>query len=132
MRNILLCILPTSIIYLVLLIAIIVLYIKHSKKNVIIATILLILFVIGISFIMPFYKDIFEKKTITFEGTYTNYSSHTGLLLCPELEFTNEDKEVFVYLSSFEYSKYDLSEGSTYKVTYYKNSHAVYSIELIE
>ena len=131
MANLLWCTIPTSIIYFGVFVVILVLIIKHSKKNLLIALILLVLLIIAVPTLIPFYKDISQQEVETIEGTYTQYSRHIGLVPCSENAFENNSGRIYVYISDFQYSKCNLHERNRYKITCYKNSYAVHSIEMI-
>lgn len=133
MKNLWLCTIPTSIAILAVFGGIIYAFVKHSKINIFLGLCLIVVFVGSIIGMWSFYKDICQRETITFEGTYSDYlNAGIGLALSSKNTFETDDNKIYVYISNFQYSKYNLEKGNRYKVTYYKNSHAVYSIELIE
>ncbi len=133
MKNLWLCAIPTSIAILIVFGGIIYAFVKHSKINIFLGFCLIIVFVGSLIGMWPFYKDICQRETITFEGTYSDYhNAGIGLALSSKNTFETDDNEIDVYISNFQYSKYNLHKGSKYRITYYKNSHAVHSIELIE
>ena len=122
-------------IFIPILIIICILSIKF-KVGARIATILIC--VIGcvslIYFMYPYFKDIKNKETFQIEGVLS-YEIQNGsgcLPLTSLLCFEYDNNEEYVYVSKFMYSSYNLKKGSKYRVIYYKNSHAVNSIELIE
>ena len=134
MKNLWYCIIPTFLlIFIILLIAIIELIMKQPKK----AITSFLVFSVGLGILLfftwPYFKDVVHRDKITFEGVYTDYISNGGgnLLLTSKNYFTNDGVEIFVYISNFQYSKYNLNKGNKYKITYYKYSHAVCNIELI-
>lgn len=134
MKNLLLCIIPTLIMTLAFIVAIIILLIKHSKTSISISFVLLIGVIVFIYFSMPYLKDAKEKETLTFVGVYTTYISNGSgnPILCSKNIFENESNEIYVRISNFQFSKYNLKKGKKYKIVYYKSSHAVHSIESIE
>ena len=134
MKNLVYCIIPIFILSLVLLlIAIIQAITKQPKKALVSFLVFLICATIYVIFIWPYFKDIIHKETITFEGVYTKYigKGSGNLLLTSKNYFTNDGDEISVYISDFQFSKYNLNKGNKYKITYYKYSHAVCNIELI-
>lgn len=134
MKNLWFCIIPIfALICVLLVISIIQAITKQPKKALISFLVFLICTIIYIIFIWPYFKDVIHKETITFEGVYTTYigKGNGNLLFTSKNYFTNDGEEISVYISDFQFSKYNLNKGNKYKITYYKNSRAVYNIELI-
>lgn len=84
--------------------------------------------------IIPSLKDISQKELISFTGVYTDYT--TGSISMPSTSlntFVDENQnEDYLIISKFLFSQYGLKKGNTYHITYYKNSHVVYSVELCD
>ena len=132
MNNLLWCVIPTLIVSLVPLIATIIICIKKFKKCWWIALICFIGFLVLVIACIPYVKDVKGKELITFEGTYIDSNTISGNnLLTNKLHFKNGNKEKDVVLSVFLYENYNLKLNNKYKITYYKNSSAIHSIELL-
>lgn len=119
--------------FVILLIAIIQLITKKRKLAITSFIVFSVCTIIFVVFMRPYFKDIIHKETITFEGVYTTYigKGYGNLLFTSRNYFTNGGDEISVYISDFQFSKYNLNKGNRYKITYYKNSRAVCNIELI-
>lgn len=132
MKNLLWSFIPTLLISLVPLIVAIVISVKNFKKFWLIAIICFIGFLVLINACIPYIKDVNTKDVLTFEGVFVDSNTISGNnLLTNKLHFKNEDVGKDVVLSIFLYEGYNLKLNNKYRVTYYKNSHAVCNIELI-
>ena len=100
---------------------------------------LMILFLIGyeLSVYMPCFKDMKNGKTVSFQGKYIGKKGglrdNMHFTNCSIHYFTNEagERECIHTPNKF-YSKYPFMQGENYRVSYYKNSHVIYSIERCE
>lgn len=89
--------------------------------------------IIGGFALVPYFADLMDKETISFEGVYV-YSNPCPDLNNEEYFDTNGDGKSDDYFvrSIFNGSKYVPKKGKRYRVVVYKHSHTIYSLELLE
>ena len=136
LKNLLLEIIIESVILIVGLIFII--KERHNIKYVVMILIIISLFLgflIGTS--IPFYKDLRYKETVTYEGVcVASYSGISNLPFgCTKRLFDtdgNGKHDNYFWDSFLHGNKYVCEDGQRYRVTFYKHSHTIYSLEKIE
>ncbi len=92
-----------------------------------------IIIVTGIGLI-PYFKDISQRELVSFTGRYTkNTTGSNSIPGTSKNTFVDENQNKdYLIISKFLFSQYGLKKGNTYHITYYKNSHVVYSVELCD
>ena len=129
MKNILTLVIPFVVIGIVFIIAAIVVVIKKPKQYKFTAiTLVLLAIALFIAEGTRFGKDIINKETYTFVGTYERLET-SGITGTNTNYFTVDGEQQKVYIPKFYWSDYNLVEGERYKVTYYAHSGVVQNIE---
>ena len=111
------------------LIAAIVVLIKKPKLRIFISVVCFIFAIILPITSISYYKDIANQETETFIGTFVDDQSVNR---SRPFIFNTSDGKTSVYAGiADDYNNY-FEKGKRYKVEYYKNTHIIYSVELVE
>lgn len=132
MKNLWIILAPLLVLLIGFIVAIIILFFKRPKHYLAINIILVILVILCIIFcLLPYFKDLAKQQKNVFTGRYA-YSVTTGVTPGTKyLKFENDNKEDYIIVPRIT-REFNLEEGKIYKVTYFINTHVVYSVELIE
>ena len=115
------------------MVAAIIVLIKKPKSYVAISIALALLVVAAlIAWSPPYFRDLAQKELITFEGVCVEYISGTTLGATSINKFKAGNEVISVEIPKLIYMSYNPEIGKKYKVTYFKNSKIIYSLELIE
>lgn len=131
MRNLWICLVSSAVIFCAVLIYLMVISIKRVKFFWLWDIIVIPLLLFAYSDNICIFKDMKYKELISFKGTYTKqiYHATEKAISGSENVFVDENKrEDYLMIPSIVYSQYGLKKGKTYHITYYKNSHVVYSV----
>jgi len=111
---------------------------RHDIKYVLVILLCLLVFLLyPLESTIPFYKDLMKKEKISFEGEFVtdDTSIHNLPFGCDKSYFDTDGdgkKDNYFMDSSLHGSKYVCEKGQRYRVTIYKHSHTIYSLEKIE
>lgn len=133
MKNIWIVLGPYLAIMLGFLIAAAIVLIKKPKSYVTISITLTLLVVAAlITWAPPYFRDLTKQELITFQGVCTEYIAGTTLGAIYINKFKSGNEVISVEIPKLVYMSYNPEIGKKYKVTYFKNSKIIYSLELIE
>lgn len=106
----------------------------HFKQNPSFIGAILLVIAVEIVLCIPYFADLKQKQTITFEGVFLYDASEGGFDGRAYYFDTNGNGEQDNYFESnfLNGSKYVPKEGKRYRVVVYKHSHTIYSLELLE
>ena len=135
MKNLWISIIPATIVTLFGLGMFITITIKRTRYFIVVDILLLICVVVMLKLMVPYFQDISSGEMCSFTGVYTDQSYVSPKALGGTTLNTFVDKnqkEDYLVVPKIIYAKYDLHKGNTYHITYYKNSHVVYSVKFCD
>ena len=134
MKNLWISIIPSLLLYFVLLVFLGCITVKKVKGFLILDIVFIVGIMVCLRGLIPYFKDISKKELVSFTGIYTYYTKGgNSPPTTSHNTFVDENgKEDYLIISKFLFSQYGLKKGNTYHITYYKNSHVVYSVKFCD
>ena len=134
MKNLWISIIPSLLLYFVLLVFLGCITVKKVKGFLILDIFFIFFIMVCLKGSIPYFKDLSQEELISFTGKYTTYTKvGNSPPTTSHNTFVDENgKEDYLIISKFLFSQYGLKKGNTYHITYYKNSHVVCSVELCD
>lgn len=134
MKNLWISLIPFLLICFCLVVWMIVATIKRHKDYLFLDIFCGILVIGSLVGCIPYFKDITQNKLESFTGIYKEYmktGSSNTLPGCSKNIFIDENGiEEYLVVPSLVFAKYELEKGKRYHITYYKNSHVVYDVQV--